>query len=227
MARQIGIQHESSLHAALKIWYATPGDLIESEIDGYLVDIVRGNELIEIQTGNFTNIKRKVAKLLEAHSLRLVYPLPVNRWILRVDKSSGEVLIRRKSPKKGRLLEIFSELVYIPHLFNHPNFSFEIILVEDELVYVNDGLGSWRRKGWSILDRRLLRVVDQKLISKADFFMLLPATLPEQFSARELAVMGGFRPHLAQKVLYTLFQMGILERSGKRGRAWLYSHKLV
>lgn len=38
----IGTLNEKPLHAALKGWYARPGDRFEVPVDGYLVDIVRG-----------------------------------------------------------------------------------------------------------------------------------------------------------------------------------------
>jgi len=228
MARHIGTQRESTLHASLKDWYRLPGDLLEAEVDGFVVDIVRGPELVEIQTGNFSNIKRKLIRLLESHPIHLVYPISVLRWILRVDKETGEVITRRKSPKRGDALDMFNELVYIAGLINHPNLSLEIVFVEDEMVYVNDGLGSWRRKGWSILDRRLIRVVKHTNFSElSEFSALLPENLPAQFTVRQLAAFSRQRIRLAQKIVYSYCQMGILERSGKQGRSWLYRYKHV
>ena len=59
----IGLLNEKSLHAALKHWYAKPGDLLEFALEGYVVDILRGNHVIEIQTGSFSSIKRKMRDL--------------------------------------------------------------------------------------------------------------------------------------------------------------------
>ena len=81
----IGTYQEKSLHAALKDWYASPGDLTEHPVDGYVVDLVRGNELIEIQTRNFAAIKRKLSQLLEEHPVRLVHPIPTTE----VDRAPG------------------------------------------------------------------------------------------------------------------------------------------
>jgi hypothetical protein len=39
----IGLLNENSLHSALKRWYARPGDLVEVSLDGYIVDILRGD----------------------------------------------------------------------------------------------------------------------------------------------------------------------------------------
>ncbi len=46
----IGTLRESGLHADLKRWYAQPGDEFEIALDGYVIDIRRGEYLIEIQT---------------------------------------------------------------------------------------------------------------------------------------------------------------------------------
>jgi hypothetical protein len=66
---------EKSLHAALKKWYARQDDRVEVNVDGFAVDIVCGNLLIEIQTRNFSALKRKLTMLTTNHSVRLVYPI--------------------------------------------------------------------------------------------------------------------------------------------------------
>ncbi|MGH7006278.1 MAG: hypothetical protein ACREIP_20215, partial [Alphaproteobacteria bacterium] len=38
----IGLLRETDLHAALKRWYAQPGDEFETALDGYVIDIRRG-----------------------------------------------------------------------------------------------------------------------------------------------------------------------------------------
>ena len=43
---EIGTLNEKPLHAALKAWYAQPGDRLEVAVDGFVVDIVRGDLLI-------------------------------------------------------------------------------------------------------------------------------------------------------------------------------------
>ena len=70
----------------LKAWYAQPGDQLESKVDGYVIDLVRGDLLVEVQTANFSAIKRKLVKLLENHPVRLVYPIPSEKWILRISR---------------------------------------------------------------------------------------------------------------------------------------------
>ena len=78
----INTYNEKSLHAALKQVYALPGDQLEVNVDGYIIDLVRGDLLIEIQTGSFSPLKNKLARLVDTHPLRLVYPVPLEKWIL-------------------------------------------------------------------------------------------------------------------------------------------------
>ena len=92
---------EKSLHDAIKRWYACSDDKLETEIGEYIIDIVRGNMLIEIQTRNFSAIKTKLRNLVRHNPIRLVHPIAQKKWIIRVDIESKKVLSRRKSPKKG------------------------------------------------------------------------------------------------------------------------------
>ena len=135
---------ETSLHADLKQWYALPGDLFEARVDRFVVDIIRGDLLIEIQTSNFSAIKHKLVHLLEHHPVRLVYPLPQEKWIIRQSAIDGSRLSRRRSPKRGRIEHLFDELVRLPELALSSNFSFEILFTREEEIRRNDGLGSWR-----------------------------------------------------------------------------------
>ena len=214
---------EKSLHVAVKNWYARLDDQLERNVDGFMVDIVRGDLLIEIQTSNFSAIKPKLRKLVVKHNLRLVHPIPKNKWIVRLDKDGETVLSRRKSPKKGRLEDLFLELVYIPELLRSPKFSLEVLLIDSEEVLINDRRGSWRRKGWSIYDQRLIEVLKNFLFDSPDTLLcLLPQSLPEKFTTKDLARELNIRRRLAQKMVYCLHRMGLLKTRGRLNRAILY-----
>lgn len=129
----IGTLNEKPLHAALKEWYAQPGDRLEVSVDGFVVDIVRGDLLIEIQTANFFSIKRKLTELTAHHPVRLVYPIAREKWIVKLTKDGNSQLSRRKSPKRGALEQIFGELVSFPQILSSPNFSLDVLLIQDSL----------------------------------------------------------------------------------------------
>jgi hypothetical protein len=92
---------------------------------------------------------------------------------------------------------------------------------------MDDGQGSWRRKHWSIADRRLLGVVGAvALATLADYAALVPGSLPETFDSRELAEAIGQPRALAQKMAYCLREMGVFQLAGKRGRSLVYSRTM-
>jgi len=218
----IGTLSETSLHAGLKAWLAQPGDTLEKLVDGYVIDVVRGEQLIEVQTGNFGGMKAKLLALLPHHPIWLVHPIPQEKWIVRLN-SDRERLSRRKSPKRGRLEDVFAQLIRIPQLITHPNLRVEVLLTQQEEVWLDDGQGSWRRKGWSKHDHRLLAVVERRLFAGiSDYLALLPPSLPTPFTNRDLAKALLCPVPLAQKMSYTLKQAGGLEIAGKQGKSNLY-----
>jgi hypothetical protein len=223
MVSDIGLLNEKPLHAALKAWYAGPRDRLEVTVDGFVVDIVQGDLLVEIQTGNFASIKPKLMALVSAYPVRLVYPIAQEKWILkRARGRSGEVT-RRKSPKRGRVEDVFWEMVSFPRLLVRPNFSLEVLLTREEEVRRYEGERKWRSRGWVTEERRLLEVVGRRLFERAeDLGALLPEGLEGEFTTRELAEAMGRGRKLAQKMAYCLRQVRVIECVGKRGRANLY-----
>jgi hypothetical protein len=219
----IGTLNERPLHAALKEWYAVPGDQFEEAVDGFVIDIVRDELLLEIQTGTFAPIKSKLNKLVRTHRTRLIYPIAQEKWIVKLAKDDGDGSTRRKSPKRGRVEDLFRQMVSIPTLLANDNFELEVLMIKQEEVRRYDGNRNWRRKGWGVEERRLLKVVDRRLFTKpADLRELLPEQLESPFTTKELAEAAGIQRRLAQEMAYCLRKMSVIELVGKRQRANLY-----
>lgn len=219
----IGLLNEKPLHASLKEWYANPGDRFEVLVDGFVIDIVQDDLLLEIQTSSFASIKSKLMDLAHAHRIRLIYPIAQEKWIIKRTKDDSDGVTRRKSPRRGRVEDLFLEMVSFPQLIASPNFSLEVALIREEEVRRHDGTRKWRRRGWIIEERRLLEVVDQRLFEEpTDWQTLLPEKLAASFTAKDLADAAGIRRHLAQKMAYCLRKVRVIDLIGKRGRANLY-----
>jgi len=216
----IGLINEKPLHASLKQWYARPGDRFEVPVDGFVIDIVRDDLLIEIQTRNFAAINSKLCKLARSYEVRLVYPLVQEKWIVR--SRDGGVVVRRKSPKRGRLEDLFWELVSIPQLLSNPNFSLEVLMTKEEEVRRYAQNRKWRRRGWVIEGRRLVDVVDRRLfVRSADWLKFVPDKL-QSFTTQDLATVADTNRDLAQKMAYCLRHAKMIELIGRQGRANLY-----
>ena len=214
--------NECSLHSEIKKAYSLPGDQFEVKLGNYIVDILRGNLVIEVQTKNFSALKEKLQALTENHRIRLVYPLPEKKLITLITKDHI-VLNIRKSPKKGRLTDLFRELVMIPHMIGEENFSMEVLLIDEEEVRCDDGKGSWRRRGVSIKNRKLMKVNYRILFqTKADYLKILPEGLNEVFTNRELSKLATISVRTARQITYCLKKGGVIRLAGKNGKELVF-----
>jgi hypothetical protein len=223
---RIGTLTEKSLHAALKQRFTRAGDLLETELDGYVIDILRADLCLEIQTRNLGSLRPKLYTLLaNGHRVHLIHPIAAEKWIIRQTATGAEIR-RRRSPKRGSWGDAFRELVRIPEILPHPRFTLELLLTAQDETWRDDGQGSWRRKGWSLADRRLLDVhASRTFASPADYLAILPPDLPCPFTNRQLAAAIKCLPGLAGKITYTLEKAGWLEPAGKTGNAKLFCQK--
>jgi hypothetical protein len=225
MTSSIGTLNENPLHAALKAWYARPGDAMEVALEGYVIDIVQGDQLVEIQTGAFSPIGRKLARLVIDHRVRLVHPIAAQKWIVKVGED-GDVVSRRRSPKRGMICDVFKPLVSIPDLLDHPHFELEVLLIEMEERQQYDGKRGWRRGGWVVTERKLLGVMDRQIFTSAAAVAdLLPATLVTPFTTADLAADLKIPRRLAQQMAYCLRQMKQVDVVGKAGKTMLYQKR--
>jgi len=221
--RDTPINNNDDLHHALIAWYAQPGDRFEVPVDDYIIDIVRGDLLIEIQTKNFNALKLKLNNLIKKHHIRLVYPIPLEKQIIRLGEDGVTQLSHRKSPQNGTFEQVFDELVSFPELILQSGFSIELLLVREEEFRHYEGKRGWRRNGWVIDRRRLVKVIDRCLLETPhDLKVLLPDSLNEPFTTLELAGAIKQSRRLAQRMVYCLRQIGGVKMVGKRGNAILY-----
>lgn len=218
------------MHEALKALYVeeqierTSTAATEVPIGNYVADVRAGDDVIyEIQTGGFGPLKRKLASLLEAHRVVLVYPVAQVRYILKVSEDPDTQPSRRRSPKRGSIANVVEALVSIPALLNHPNFELEVVLISEEEVRVFDPTRVRRRNGWRVVNRRLVEVLERhRFSSGADLLRLAPGALPEVFTTADLATAMDRPRWLAQKLAFCLRESQVVEICGKEGNALCY-----
>ena len=218
----IGVLREGPLHAAMKALLAAPGDRVEVPVGRFVIDIVRADgELVEVQTGNFGPLANKLDALLDDHRIRVVHPVAAERRIVRVDEQ-GQVLSARRSPKRATAAEVFDKLVAFPSLLTHPNLTIEVLLLREDHIR-HPQPTTTRRRTRDPGERRLVEILDRiELRTPADILAALPALPLEPFSTRELAALLRCTTSLAQRTLYCLRMIGIVEAAGKRGHAPLH-----
>ncbi len=219
---------ETSLHQRLKRLYASSEAQIEQNVGGYRIDVVRDDELIEIQHASLSSIRRKVTALLKTHRVRVVKPLVVRKQIVRCAGKGRPVVGRRQSPKHANLLDLFDELIYFTRIYPHPNLVLEVpLIIVEEWRYPapphRRGRRGRYRKAYIVEDQRLVEVESvYEFRTPADLMRLLPDDLPDPFDTARLAVAMEVERWFAQKITYCLRHMKAIEVVGKRGNTLLY-----
>lgn len=218
----IGTLNENSLHADIIHSLFQDGDQLEAEVDGFYIDLLRQDKAIEVQTKNLGKLSRKVLSLADNIPVEIVVPIHKTKIISKLDRD-GNLVSQRKSPKQGKVIDIFDELVRATDIFSHPSISLTILMIEADEVWKDDGKGSWRRKGWSIHERKLIRTLSEhRFQSPEDLLSLLPQSLPSPFTNQNLSKTLGIRASTAGKITYTFRKMNLLEVIGKEGNAYLF-----
>ncbi len=216
---------ETSLHRALKRLYSGDSAGREVPLGRYRIDAKVGERLFEIQHGSLAAIRDKVRQLLESYEVTVVKPVVVRKRIVKRITPGGAVLHRRMSPKRGRAVDVFEELVHFTRVFPHPRLTLEIPLVEvEEWRYPGHGRRRRRREGdFVIEDQRLVQVRQtHRIRTSGDLRLLVDCELPMPFHTGHLAVRLGIPRWIAQRVAYTLRQAGAVRSVDKRGNAILY-----
>jgi hypothetical protein len=225
-ASNLTTYREGSLHATLKASYAATlaGARVEAAVDGYVVDIAGDDEIVEIQTGSFASARRKLERLLAGHRIVLVHPIAMEKRIVLVD-GDGVVVRRRRSPKRGRPLDLFEPLVHLPGILAHPGFRLELVLTSEDEIRgpIPDGVRYRHARTWWRLDRRLVEVLETiRIDTPADLLRLLPSGMPDPFTTSDLVAAAGCSKRLAMRAVYSLERSAAIERVARRGRFVVY-----
>jgi hypothetical protein len=214
----IGTLNEGSLHAALKQMYSEPGDEFEVPLGRFVIDIRRPDLLIEIQTGSFGAMGKKLDHLLPEHRMLLVYPIAVESYLARPNVKP------KKSPKKSSVYGLFGELVSIPTLLDHPNLTLDVVLVSVDKVQVADPKARRGRGGWRTSDRVLREVKESHRFEGAkDLLRLLPDGLPPVFTTADMADAGPFDRDVARQMAYCFRALGFFTEQGRTKAGYNYT----
>ena len=217
----IGSLNETPLHRALKAYIAPPGSRFEVDVDGYVIDVVAPDMLIEVQTRSVGKMRAKLGALLPQYRVRVVIPVAGCRWIVK--SASDGAVSRRRSPKSAGLLDVFHELVSIPELLAHPNLEIEAVLTEETESRTHVAGKAWRRRGWVTTGRDLVAVTQRMVFtSPHDLLALLPAGLPAEFTTKDLSHEAAVPLRLAQRIVYCLLRLDLVAQAAKVGRLQAY-----
>jgi len=216
---------ETSLHRELKVLYGGAGAEFEVSLGNYRIDAVRRGRLVEIQHGPLAAIRDKVQTLLADHRVTVVKPIVVRKLLVKQSAKGGPVVDRRRSPKRGRLLDLFGELVHFTRVFPHKRLTLEVPLLDiEEWRYPGHGRRRRRRESdFQVEDQRLVSIAQtHRLRTCADLKRLIAWPGARPFHTGHLAESLDVERWIAQRIAYCFRQMGAIRQVGKQGNALLY-----
>ena len=225
--KSIGTKNESSLHRTLKFQYTGNGGKSEVEVGEFVADGIREDgEYIEVQTGSFKPLVKKLEEFASLGKTRVIHPIALVK-IIEVYDTNGKFLYKRKSPSRGSYWDIFDALLHAPLLPLIKGVTIEIALVEITEKRVKDGKGARRRKGVSVQDKELSAWLESvKLAKLKDYLRFIPFKKNEEFTVKSLSDKSKIKTQTARKALYVLTKMKAVNRIGKKRNAWVYTRKI-
>lgn len=220
----IGTYKERTLHAALKRYFEPDEAYHEQRYKGFIADILRDDDIIEIQTRAFNNLRRKLECFLPDKTVTVVYPAVRAKWLCWIDPQSGEISKRRRSPKTGKPYEAFIELYKIKVFLNDPHFRLNIVMVDVEEYRNLDGWSNDKKKGSHRVERIPVGIGEKiEINSTADYIKLIPEELPEKFTSQDFKKASSLSISAAQTALNVLSYVGAVSRVGKQGNRIIYT----
>lgn len=220
----IGTLKEKTMHAVFKNFYEPDENHQEIKVGRFVADILREDEIIEVQTRSFNAIRKKLDVFLEQYPVTIVYPIVHTKWIIWIDEQTGEITNKRKSPKSGSFYDAFFELYKIKPYLTNKNLHICLTLVDAEEYRLLNGWNSTKKRGSTRYDRIPTKLVDELYIGGSDDYLcLIPDSLPEQFTARDYALAAKINIRYAQTAMNIFSHIGCIKKIGKSGRSYLYT----
>ena len=225
-SRGIGTLGEKTLHAVLKRYFEPNEAYHEIKAGGFVADIVNDGGVIEIQTRAFDRLRKKLGKFLELVPVTVVLPLVRQKQIVWLDPESGEVSERRKSPKAGKYPDALREICKIHELLGHERLTLCILVLDVEEYRLRDGYANGGKRGSTRYERIPTALIEELYLKeKSDYAALIPENLPSTFTASDFRRAVRFGGMSASFALKLLCELGLCEKTGRRGRAYVYERK--
>lgn len=218
----INTMAEKRLHQVLKRYYEPDETRHEQKVGRHIADILRGEEIVEIQTAGFHPLKAKIASYLADTDYRvtIVHPILERKWVTWVDPATGNMSKRNRSPKKGSLLGELDELIYLADHLPSDRLRFVFPHLEVSDFRLLDGWSRDRKRGSTRYERIPLALLSEDVLeTPVDFAALIPAELPDLFTARDFARAAHIASRPSYAVIKVMCAVGALTPDEKVGRS--------
>ena len=234
----IGTYSEKRMHRTLKRFFCDDeschevrirpdggvGSTGESGRGGYIADIFREGEIIEIQTASFYPLREKLKFYIENtdYIVTVVHPVAKRKYLTWIDVEDGSIASRRLSPKKERVVDVLPELYWISEMLGSDRLHFCFPIVELEEFRLLNGWSRDKKRGSDRYECVPTELLDLFCIAGKDVAGLLPEDLPDEFTGAEFGRIMGFKGRKLYSTINLFCALGVVKKCEKRGRSFIY-----
>jgi len=219
----IGTYKEKKLHRILKYYFEENSDFHEVPFEGFIADIKKENQIIEIETSGFVGLRDKLEAFLPTCRVTLVYPIAASSFISWIDPDTGLISPKRKSPKKENIYNLLYECIYIADYLTHPNLQICGISMEMQEYRLLDGWSKNKKRGSHRYERIPGDVFEIFTFdSPENFFACIPENCQDPFTIDQFCQSVGTNRYTGRAILKVFEKVGVVEPAGKEGRRLLF-----
>ena len=111
----IGTYNEKRFHRIFKRFVSEDASCYEIRVGSYVADVLCDGHVTEIQTTSYSKLAPKIKYYLENtdYTVTVVRPLPHIKWCVWLDENSGEVVSKKRSPKKALPKDVLRDWIYL------------------------------------------------------------------------------------------------------------------
>lgn len=220
----IGRLGERTLHRILKYFFEPDENFHEIKVGKFVADICKDNNITEIQTRDFSSLRKKLTAYSGKYNVNVVFPISEKKFISWVNSATGEITSRRKSPKSGKPWDILYELYRLRPIMPLTNVRFTLVMCETEDFKTFDCDSKGTKTSSKRFERIPTEIYDIITLEKtSDYNLLIPPSLGDNFTAAEFAKAAKMTKRTASCAIYALVSLGVIKHTDTVKRTYIYS----
>lgn len=220
----IGRLSEKILHSSLKYYFAEE-KFHEIKVDSYYADIKIGDNIYEIQNGNFNKLREKLDYYLKNNlDVTIIYPV-IGKKIIYYLSENNELSDGRVSSKKGSFYKIFSEAYKIKNFLNNKKLHFIFVLINSDEYKMLNGYDRRNRKITNRIEMVPKTIEDILVIKDFEDYKYFTKEFENNlFKTKDYQKKYKTNIKEASLALNILCYLNVIKRVGKEGKAYLYQN---
>ena len=154
---------------------------------------------------------------LNEYQVRVVYPMPYEKYLSWIEPETGDITSRRKSPKRCSVYDAMFELYKIKAFLKNQNLKVTLLLIDMEEYKLLNGWSYDKKRGSVRYDR--IPVGIRKIVEldcPQDYMQFVPEGLEKNFTSADFANAAHIDSRLLPVYLQCLITWNRLKESERQ-----------